>query len=200
MSTITRRFTLSLFILAVLASTMAFAMPAFAAQECRAYHTVQAGETLYRIGLKYNLTWDKIAKTNNLADANKIMAGQVLCVPGKAGGTQTPTPQPTPAPTRITFAHGAISGTAQGTVTAPTRQEFVLRTLKGQSMTVEIISKDNKANFAVIGPDGQPLKRLENEDRKWTSTLSADGDYRISVATATGSISYSLVVTIPPKK
>lgn len=202
MLTLTRRFTLSLFIVAVLTSTMALAMPAFAAQDCRAYHTVQAGETLYRIGLKYNLTWEKIAKVNRLADANKIKVGQVLCIPGKAGGTQTPTPQPTatPVPTRITFARGAISGTANGTVTAPTRQEFVLRALKGQSMTVEIISKDNKANFAVIGPDGQPLKRLENEDRKWTGALNADGDYRISVAVANGSISYSLVVTILPKK
>jgi murein DD-endopeptidase MepM/ murein hydrolase activator NlpD len=198
MLTITCRFTLSLFIVTALLSTFALTPPA--AQACRAYHTVQTGETLYRIGLKYNLTWDKIAKANNLTDGNKIKAGQVLCIPGQASNIPTPQPTATPAPTRITFARGAISSSVQGTVTAPTRQEFVLRALKGQSMTVEIISKDNKANFVVIGPDGQPLKRLENEDRKWTGALNADGNYRISVAVASGSSSYNLVVTIPPKK
>jgi len=197
---IVRRLTLSLFLMTVIFNAFALAGPTFAAQECRAYHTVQAGETLYRIGLKYNLTWDKIAKANNIANGNKIKTGQVLCIPGKAHSTPTPQPTATPAPTRITFARDAISGSVQGTVTAPARQEFVLRALKGQTMTVEIISKDNKANFAVVGPDGQPLKRLENEDRKWTGALNADGDYRISVAVASGSSSYTLVVTIPPKK
>jgi hypothetical protein len=101
----------------------------------------------------------------------------------------------TPAPIRITFARGAISSSAQGTVTAPQRQDYVLRALQGQQMTVEIISAENRANFAVLGGDGQPLKRLENEDRRWAGKLPATGDYRISVATASGSASFTLVVT-----
>ncbi|MGW8224865.1 MAG: LysM peptidoglycan-binding domain-containing protein [Anaerolineales bacterium] len=48
---------------------------------CQARHTVQPGENLFRIGLKYNLTWIPIAEANNLSNPNLIYAGQVLCIP-----------------------------------------------------------------------------------------------------------------------
>ena len=44
------------------------------------YHTVVAGETLYRIAAKYNTTIDKILKFNNLKNADKIAEGQKLRV------------------------------------------------------------------------------------------------------------------------
>ncbi len=48
---------------------------------CRALHTVQAGETLTAIGLKYNANiWD-IARANRIYNLHLINAGQVLCIP-----------------------------------------------------------------------------------------------------------------------
>ena len=44
------------------------------------YHTVAAGENLYRISLKYNTTVDKILKLNNLKNADHIVEGQRLRV------------------------------------------------------------------------------------------------------------------------
>ena len=44
------------------------------------YHTVAAGENLYRISLKYNTTVDKILKLNNLKNADKIVEGQRIRV------------------------------------------------------------------------------------------------------------------------
>jgi N-acetylmuramoyl-L-alanine amidase len=44
------------------------------------YHTVVAGETLYRISVKYNTTVDKILKLNNLKNADRIVEGQKLRV------------------------------------------------------------------------------------------------------------------------
>ena len=44
------------------------------------YHTVAAGENLYRISLKYNTTVDKILKLNNLKNADKIVEGQKIRV------------------------------------------------------------------------------------------------------------------------
>lgn len=44
------------------------------------YHTVTAGENLYRISLKYNTTVDKILKLNNLKNADKIIEGQKIRV------------------------------------------------------------------------------------------------------------------------
>lgn len=45
-------------------------------------HTVQAGETLFRIGLQYNLTVTDLAHANNLLDPTQIYAGQQLIIPG----------------------------------------------------------------------------------------------------------------------
>jgi len=44
------------------------------------YHTVVAGENLYRISVKYNTTVDKILKLNNLKNADHIVEGQKLRV------------------------------------------------------------------------------------------------------------------------
>ena len=52
-------------------------------------HVVQPGENLYRIGLKYGLSWVAIAEYNGLANADAITVGQELRIP----------PVPTPTPT-----------------------------------------------------------------------------------------------------
>jgi LysM repeat protein len=75
------RFTLAiLFIFSTLGLSFLAPRPAYAA-ECQAWYTVQRGENLYRIGLKYDMTWDRITSANNLSDPDKIYAGQVLCIP-----------------------------------------------------------------------------------------------------------------------
>lgn len=45
-------------------------------------HTVQAGETLFRIGLQYDLSVNDLAQANNLLDPTQIYAGQQLIIPG----------------------------------------------------------------------------------------------------------------------
>lgn len=87
-------------------------------------HTVQRGETLYRIAQQYNLTAEEIAAANALTDPGQIDAGQTLVIPGQAvtdGNPldftaqvasssvlipdqrilQTPAPTYPPAPTRV---------------------------------------------------------------------------------------------------
>lgn len=62
-------------------------------------HTVQPGENLYRIGLKYGVTWQDIVQANGLA-STVIYVGQQLVIP-VAGSSPTqalPAPSPTPAP------------------------------------------------------------------------------------------------------
>lgn len=45
-------------------------------------HEVEAGETVFEIGLRYNLTVTTLARANNLADATRIYIGQQLIIPG----------------------------------------------------------------------------------------------------------------------
>jgi hypothetical protein len=100
---------------------------------------------------------------------------------------------------RITFASGATVWSKQGSITFPTRKEYLLRASAGQVMTVAIVSPKNVANFAITGvTDGQPYKRLENEDRFFTFLLSSTQDYLIAVAVPSGTAQYVLSIAVSP--
>lgn len=81
----------------LLAAAPAAASPA-AAQTCQTQHIVRAGDTLANIGRRYGVSWTAIAQANNLANANIIYSGQVLCIP--PAGT-TPPPAPTCIATHV---------------------------------------------------------------------------------------------------
>ena len=49
--------------------------------QCRAYHTVNWGETLYRIGAWYGVSPWAIAQANRIYNLNLIYSGQTLCIP-----------------------------------------------------------------------------------------------------------------------
>lgn len=51
-------------------------------------HVVQPGETLYRIGLLYNVTAQELAAANGLSDAGRISAGQTLVIPAPGSGAE----------------------------------------------------------------------------------------------------------------
>jgi LysM repeat protein len=55
-----------------------------------ATHTVAAGENLFRIGLKYGISWVPLAIYNDISNPNLIYTGQVLRIPGgQAPPTET---------------------------------------------------------------------------------------------------------------
>src|SRR5262249_30537809 len=75
--------------------------PVASAATCSAQYTVLPGDNLFRIGLKFGVSWPDIAVANNLPNASLIFPGQVLCIPSAAGGTPAPTATgPTPTPKR----------------------------------------------------------------------------------------------------
>ena len=49
--------------------------------QCRAYHTVTWGDTLYRLGAWYGVSPWAIAQANNIYNLNLIYRGQTLCIP-----------------------------------------------------------------------------------------------------------------------
>jgi lysozyme len=79
-----RKFILALTALLVVGSGLIGSLPSASASDfaatCAQYHTVQRGENLYRIGLRYNLSVTTLQSLNGLRDANRIYAGQSLCV------------------------------------------------------------------------------------------------------------------------
>lgn len=57
-------------------------------------YTVQVGDTLYKIAVKFNTTTAKLLALNSITDANIVYVGQVLQIPSE-NGTVAPTPIPT---------------------------------------------------------------------------------------------------------
>jgi LysM repeat protein len=51
---------------------------------CKAQHTVQQGDTLFKIGQRYDIDWPSVAKANRLEDPNLIFPGQQLCIPSQS--------------------------------------------------------------------------------------------------------------------
>lgn len=46
-------------------------------------YRVNAGDTAYRIALKYGVTWQELLQANNLTDPKQLRAGQVIKIPPK---------------------------------------------------------------------------------------------------------------------
>lgn len=76
------------------------------------YHTVQRGQTIYRISQYYNVPQEVIIEANGIKDVTRLRVGQVLFIPGgrQMASNQTsvpdvppsripPTPSPTPSQT-----------------------------------------------------------------------------------------------------
>lgn len=55
-------------------------------------HTVQRGETLWRISQRYGTSVDAIARANRLRDPSLIRTGQRLLIPGSAPAVSAPAP------------------------------------------------------------------------------------------------------------
>ncbi|MEJ2151249.1 MAG: LysM peptidoglycan-binding domain-containing protein [Chloroflexota bacterium] len=55
------------------------------AASCPSTHTVQAGENLYRIALRYGLTYQELASANGITNPDSVAVGTVLTIPGCAG-------------------------------------------------------------------------------------------------------------------
>ena len=100
--------TVKLFLIASMTALMCFAALAFdtSAQEvpkdvdsATLVYTVQPGDTLTGIALKYNLRLVDIMLTNNIVATAYIYPGQRLVLPGIPVPTPTPLPTPTPWPT-----------------------------------------------------------------------------------------------------
>ena len=108
--------------------------------------------------------------------------------------------RPTPAPTRISFAPGATSGTVAGRLGPGESARYVLRALRGQSMTLYLTST-GALSKQVFGPGGRSWDWRFVESSPSIPSLPATGDY-IIVLTAVEpgmKVRYTMEVVIPPR-
>ncbi len=57
-------------------------------------HTVRSGDTLSALAKKYSTSVDKLAKANNIKNANQIQVGQKLTIPDSFERPRTTKPAP----------------------------------------------------------------------------------------------------------
>jgi LysM repeat protein len=58
-------------------------------------HTIASGENLYRIALKYEITYQQLAEANGIANPDAIRVGDELTIPGCQAGSAATTAAPT---------------------------------------------------------------------------------------------------------
>jgi membrane-bound lytic murein transglycosylase D len=111
-------------------------------------HTIQAGETIYRVSKIYNVTVDNLKQWNNLT-ANTVEIGQELTIIGSITKSAVyPEPTPTRTNNSITVSSSSVSNNTQyHTIQAG---ETVFRVSKLYGVTVdEIVRWNNIKGFVV---------------------------------------------------
>ena len=94
---------------------------------------------------------------------------------------------------RILFAPGAVSAVVEGSVVRGTRNIYLLRARKDQTIILNIRSLEKNAVFDIQAPDGS---FLEQEASTWRGLLPRTGDYSVIVGATRGNASYKLEVII----
>ncbi|NPV66759.1 MAG: LysM peptidoglycan-binding domain-containing protein [Anaerolineae bacterium] len=118
---------------------LAFGAATATAQQGERTHVVRPGENLYRIALQYGTTISAIVQANGIVNPNLIFVGQVLKIPGTAGGG---TPPPTQAPG---------GGTGQTSIHIVQRGETLYRIALRYGTTIRtLVTLNNIANPNLI--------------------------------------------------
>ncbi len=99
-------------------------------------------------------------------------------------------------PERIRFAAGGTSATLTGTVPANLSQFFILRAVKGQTLTVTATPSD-KLQLIIYGVDGSVLRSGMGEGASFTGILPSTQDYLLVLKSANVAQAFTLKVSIP---
>ncbi|MGL4651697.1 MAG: hypothetical protein ACRC1H_19980, partial [Caldilineaceae bacterium] len=102
----------------------------------------------------------------------------------------------------ILFGRGEFAVTRTGMVSGDAPRDYVIRLEPRQLLYISLTSPNDLANFSVTGlTNGQPYKRIVNEERSFSFVVPATQEYGISVqapADQTTPLEYALTVVALP--
>ena len=81
-------------------------------------HTVQRGDNLYRIALRYGVTVDELISANSIASPSRIFAGTALTIPGLAPVTSNPDIAVNPLVSAAPVNHTVLGGESLNMIAA----------------------------------------------------------------------------------
>ena len=101
-------------------------------------------------------------------------------------------------PARISFAVGATSSTASGSLAPHASQYYVLRAMKGQQLMINVSPTDENLRLVIYGFDGSVLRSgMSSDAPSFSGTLPSTQDYIVVLTASDQAVSYSMHVTIP---
>ncbi len=121
-------------------------------------YTVQQGDNLYRVSLKFNTNMLALMQLNNISNANLIYVGQVLTLPGGSqGSTGAAATAPANAATNVGFAFGltinmagqdvnALTGSAKDLGVAWVKVPVSWRTMEITKGNIDASALDTEVN------------------------------------------------------
>jgi hypothetical protein len=116
-------------------------------------------------------------------------------VPAKAAPTPAAPAKAAAAsgPETISFAKGATSAVAKGSVVRGDRKTYIVNAAKNQSMTLSVSALESNAVVDLIGPDGKVIKQGATTVKQ---VLPATGDYQVVVGGTRGNATYEVKIAI----
>lgn len=97
---------------------------------------------------------------------------------------------------RIRFERGHTTKTIEDAVVRGTRDRYLLRARRGQTLTVHITSLEDNAVFDVYRAGSRQTLDGAQETTDWSGELPRTADYVIDVGGTRGNATYTLEVTI----
>ncbi len=155
-------------------------------------YTVAAGDTLYSIGLRFNVSTEQIKSANGMSSDN-VYTGQVLIIPG-ANASPAPVP-PSTTPERVIFAPGAVSASLSSAIDHGQPKQFVLAAMAGQTMQIVTRSSAEFLMITVHDTNGNsmPITGVNGQANNDVSmSLPYQGDYLIVITPTTPPESYNM--------
>jgi murein DD-endopeptidase MepM/ murein hydrolase activator NlpD len=161
------------------------------------YHTVAAGENLYRIAVAYGVDVEALRRANRLRDPDRIDAGRKIFVPGARWPRDV---GPAPAPEAPARTDGVVLARPTDTSIGPERLPVRLtRPLQG-TVTSGFGMRDGvpHTGIDIRAPAGTPVGAAADGTVKWTGEIRGYGrtvivDHGEGVATVYAHLSEILV-------
>ena len=96
----------------------------------------------------------------------------------------------------VRFERGKYSAVLKNAVVRGTKDRYIFRARKGQTMSVRITSVEDNAKFTIYFAGEQESLEDSEDSSRWTGKLSDDNDYVIVITPTRGNATYTLTVSV----
>jgi lipoprotein NlpD len=157
----------------------------FACAPTGIYHTVEPGQTLYRIARTYKVEESRLASINNIKDPKQLKAKQRIFIPGATKKRIVPATATTGKKTTASSPRKTTTTTKTTTVKSPTR--------KTTTRTKKTVSSTKPAKGIFVWPaKGKILNKFGKQGQKVYKGIEIDVKKGSTVtAAASGKVIYS---------